>query len=82
MKRNLLVLFALVLTGCIAFAESQTLGRDKMKGDYTLRTVCVDGYKFVVANRRETEGGVAISLSVTQFFEEQDGKSIPAKCPV
>ena len=44
---------------------------------FKIETICVDGYKFVLArSNTEKAGGRAL----TQFFEEKDGKSLPAKC--
>ena len=36
---------------------------------------CIDGYKFIVVQERVGDG-----ISITQAFEEKDGKSLPAKC--
>ena len=45
-----------------------------MKGNYTVRTICVDGYKFVVANKPEQ------SATITQMFINDGGKSLPSRC--
>ena len=86
------VFLGLIFFSCNAYSaddpkgNSKTLGHNSMKGDYALRTVCVDGYKFVIANRydRDWKGkeGIAItsSISVTQFYEEKNGKALPARC--
>ena len=51
------------------------LGKEIMR--FKIETICVDGYKFVLArSNTEKAGGRAL----TQFFEEKDGKSLPAKC--
>lgn len=39
--------------------------------------ICIDGYKFVYTILIGTFGNTA---TMTQFFEERDGKSLPAKC--
>ena len=44
---------------------------------YDLWTICVDGYKFIVTNKDYDEG---VSINITQFYEERDGKALPAKC--
>ena len=44
---------------------------------YDLQTIWVDGYKFIVTNKHYDEG---VSISVTQMYEERDGKALPAKC--
>ena len=61
----------------IGFAEMRLIEEKDLVGDkpnywgYQITTVCVDGYKFVVVVNRE---------AFVQFFEERDGKSLPAKC--
>lgn len=54
--------------------DSRTLGYNDMKGNYTVRTICVDGYKFVVANKPEQ------SATITQMFINDGGKSLPSRC--
>ena len=61
----------------IGFAEMRLIEEKYLEGDkpdkwgYSITTVCVDGYKFVMAVNRE---------AFEQFFEERNGKSLPAKC--
>ena len=71
---------ALILTllSQSAWAEARSMDKNSMKGDYALRTICVDGYKFVVANRFRGEG--KMNLAIVQFYEEKNGKALPAKC--
>ena len=59
--------------------NARTLSKQDMKGDYTARTLCVDGYKFIVANKY-FHGSKTSAISLTQFYEERDGKALPAKC--
>ena len=40
---------------------------------YHVATICVDNYKFAISNPGE-------GTTMVQFFEERDGKSLPAKC--
>jgi hypothetical protein len=49
-------------------------------GDYYLETVCVDDYKFLVTKLFQSYKKLTI-LSTIQFYEERDGKAVPAKCP-
>lgn len=61
----------------IGFAEMKLIESDSMSrnpGVPPLKTVCIDGYKFVISIW--TDSG----LTMVQFFEERDGKSLPAKC--
>ena len=46
----------------------------KKRGAYL---VCIDDYKFIYTIMRNGNGNTA---TMTQFFEERDGKSLPAKC--
>ena len=56
----------------ITFMEGRTFG------DVTYATVCIDGYKFTSSYEY---GQNAQSVSITQFFKEDDGGgSVPAKC--
>ena len=49
-----------------------------------LRTICVDGYKFVLTERAKSkdgrEGATSTTMSMVQAFEERNGKSLPTKC--
>ena len=83
----LAIVALILLLGSNAFAKekdtgnAKSLSKNDMKGNYTARTLCVDGYKFIVANKSRANGnGVATAISVTQFYEERDGKALPAKC--
>ena len=77
MKKFLVILVLGLLLTCNAFAEMRLIEEKYLEGDkpdkwgYSITTVCVDGYKFVMAVNRE---------AFEQFFEERDGKSLPAKC--
>ena len=63
-----------------AYAEIRTMEKTTMffKGsargiESGINTVCVDGYKFIIARAPD-------AISVTQIFEEKNDKSLPAKC--
>ena len=63
-----------------AWAEARVLEKNDMDS-YILRTICVDGYKFVVLNRyRGRESAPAHDLVIEQFYEEKDDVALPAKC--
>ena len=79
--RLLFAALILTLLSQSAWAEAKSLDRNEMKGNYVLRTICVDGYKFVVGNRFDFKGGEAVSdLTIVQFYEEKDDVALPAKC--
>ena len=44
-----------------------------LKGAFSVTRICSNGYEFLIT-------GVGTNTSVTQVFEERDGKSLPAKC--
>ena len=78
MKKIIGIVFASLMFANIGFAEMRLI-EDKVLGPsgkgsyYVLTTFCIDGYKFVLLHSKF--GNVMI-----QFFEERDGKSLPAKC--
>ena len=57
-------------------SETHIKGKSDNKYKFAIRTLCIDGYKFVVV--RDIRGGIA--LSIVQYFENQNGNSVPAKC--
>jgi hypothetical protein len=71
-----LTLFTLELAaqeGANIIKEYRMKGRNKFVGKevVTVRTFCVDGYKFLISGS-----------SFIQFYEDQDGLPMPAKCDV
>jgi len=80
MKKLLgIVVLGLLLSGNAGFAKStkaKILERYEIKikamHSETVVIVCMDGYKFIHT------GGTERNL--VQFYEERDGKSLPAKC--
>jgi hypothetical protein len=71
------IVVLILLLGSNAFAgKARTLSSENMQGKYTARTICVDGYKFILANKNTSGGGV----SLIRFYEERNGKALPAKC--
>jgi len=82
MKKIIGIIFISLMFCNIGFAEMRVIESDNIHDDnehklpiFEMTTVCVDGYKFVVLDRYAKEG-----MSMVQFFEERDGKSLPAKC--
>ena len=82
MKKIIGVVVASMMFANIGFAEMRLIEEKYLEGDkpnnwgYSITTVCVDGYKFVVSRN---ESG---TISMVQFFyfERLDNKTIPAKC--
>jgi hypothetical protein len=71
-----LVLFTFELTaqeGAQIIKEYRMKGRNKFVGKevVTVRTFCIEGYKFLMNG-----------TSFVQFYEDQDGLPMPAKCDV
>ena len=75
----IVLLFSSVVFAEIDLIERDTIGysRDGSSNAFTIRTICVDGYKFV--HTRDT-GNNANSISMVQFYENQNGNAVPAKC--
>ena len=79
MKKIIGLVIASLMFASIGFAGMRMIETKELIGDkaknYMASTICVDGYKFVSARIfRDTR------VSMVQFFEERDGKSLPAKC--
>jgi hypothetical protein len=88
----LAIVALLLLLGSNAFAKkplipegdtkiiSQNRPFIKTKGfgswEFRSSTICVDGYKFLIVATDETDPFV----QTTQFYEERNGKALPAKC--
>ena len=94
MKKILwIIVLGLLLSGNV-FAEikeldwarfdSHTHGIAGGSGKSTITTACIDGYVFVAysdfTNAHGDDGGNSTAVSIVQFFEERDGKSLPKKC--
>ena len=47
---------------------------------YHLRTLCIDGYKWVHTGRIIEKDGVSLATTMNQFMIEKDGHAVPAKC--
>jgi hypothetical protein len=78
MRRIILIIIASLMFANIGFAEMSFIEEKKIEADnlfIRITTVCIDGYKFVVATKTGK-----IERNIVQAFEERDGKSLPAKC--
>jgi len=78
MKKIIGIIFVSLMFANIGFAEMRVLEETEVNTVRPLEkmlTVCVDGYKFVAWRPYRKEG-----VSIVQFYEERDGKSLPAKC--
>ena len=83
MKKIIGIIFISLMFANIGYAEMRVIESDNIHDDnewklpiFEITTVCVDGFKFVVLDRYGDSEGI----SMVQFFEERDGKSLPAKC--
>ena len=77
MKKIIGIVIASLVLCNTAYAEYRTLEEHKLftgKKYESLLTICVDGYKFLFTISEPA------GMSTIQFFEERDGKSLPAKC--
>tara|TARA_B110000046_G_C12763372_1_gene301867 strand:+ start:276 stop:560 length:285 start_codon:yes stop_codon:yes gene_type:complete len=94
MKKILGIMFLGLLLSGNAFAELKELKWKRFdrhdhgiaggSGESAINTACIDGYIFVAysdyTNAHGDDGGNSTAVSIVQFFEERDGKSLPKKC--
>ncbi len=73
MKKIIGIVFISLMFANIGSAEIRGIEGKRFEGASGVSTICVDGYKFVTSEDLE-------ATSIVQFFEERDGKSLPAKC--
>ena len=78
MRRIILIIIASLMFANIGFAEIiyERLETEKHEGGY-IQKICIDGYLFI---RTGLYDGGFRTTQFVQFFEERDGKSLPAKC--
>ena len=81
MKKLFGMIAIVLLFSSVVFAEIELIERDTIRysrdgssNAFTIRTICVDGYKFVAVRAPE-------AISVTQAFEIRGDQSLPAVCP-
>ena len=64
--------------GAMRIIEGKVVENGKVKAK--IGTVCIDGYKFVIAYKLNTSKG-GVTLGLTQFYEANNNQtSIPSKC--
>ena len=80
MRSFLYVFIGLMIVSFNAYGDghTETLTKHDMHGEYDLRTICVDGYKFVVV--QDWIRNTSNSISIVQFYTNENGKAVPAKC--
>ena len=81
MKKIILIIIASLMLCNIGFAEMRLIEEKKIKGGtFTqfIQTVCIDGYKFVIINKR----GENDSSSIVQFMIQNNmsGSPYPQEC--
>jgi hypothetical protein len=72
----LVCLAILVLAVGVAYADKPTVRGDSVKGPRGIASMCIEGHVFVVATGR----GTGPATSVTQVYQEKNGKIVPMKC--
>ena len=76
MKKILGVIFFSSMFANIGFTEMRVIEEERIRGkinNYINVIFCVDGHKFFMNTGEQGK-------SMVQFYEERDGKSLPAKC--
>ncbi len=87
MRKIIGIVIASMVFANIAFAKIRLIEDKKIKiewsWDLDVRTLCIDGYKFVSFGSsmpRVAYPSEEAYRNALQFYEERDGKSLPAKC--
>ena len=86
--RLLFAALTLTLLSQPAWSDARMIYNAKPTDSYSVNVLCIDGYKFVAANRVRSKAGVhqrtdeawLSDLSLDQFYEEKDDVAVPAKC--
>ena len=92
--RTFLIAVMLVLLSQPAWSDARVIDSTKLdSSNFSVNVICVDGHKFVAANRirwRSPQGYNRLALgqtrewvsdlSMVQMYEERNGKALPAKC--
>jgi hypothetical protein len=82
MKILITILLALFISSN-AYARVKVLSKSSESSSlpYAVRTVCIDGYKWVhTARIVEAQYIQAMATTMNQFMIEKDGRAVPAKC--
>ena len=90
MKKLFGMIAIVLLFSSVVFAGTRLLNETKVEGEdgvlkFAVRTICTDGYKFVVVRSvdmrgKHVSGGITAGLAITQSYENQNGKAVPARC--
>ena len=87
MRKIIGIVFISLMFANIAFADIKMSEYKAFKDSLyeadglVIQVFCVGGYKFVSTERsRSHHSGKANAISTVQFYEERDGKALPAKC--
>ena len=72
------LIFCSTSFGAMRIIEGKVVENGKVKAK--IGTVCIDGYKFVIAYKLNASKG-GMTLGLTQFYEANNNQtSIPSKC--
>ena len=91
MKKLFGMIAIVLLFSSVVFGETTKLSETIIKHNngndvvFAVRTICTDGYKFVVVRSLDKRGvpatgGITAGLAITQSYENQNGKAVPAQC--
>jgi len=86
MKKLFGIIIIISLFSTLAYAGTRLIKRDLLADEsFAVRTICTDGYKFVVVRSLDKRGvpatgGITAGLAITQSYENQNGKVVPAQC--
>ena len=74
MKKIIGLVIASLMFANIGFAEMRLIEKKRIT-EHRISTWCVDGYKFVVVDRKHREAS-----SLVQFMRRNNNESVPVEC--
>ena len=86
MKKLFGMIAIVLLFSSVVFAGSKLTQRTSIQNDkFAIYEICTSGYKFVIVRSLDKRGvpatgGITAGLTITQFYENQNGKAVPARC--
>ena len=77
MKKIIGIIFISLMFANIAFAK-MTLIEEAKVGDYSITTVCIDRYRYVIVDRMHKDGGASVVQSMA--MDRNYGVTITWRC--
>ena len=86
MKKLFGMIAIILFLSSVVFAGSKLTQRTSIQDDkFAIYEICTSGYKFVIVRSKDKRdipgaGGITAGLTITQFYENKNGNTVPAKC--